>query len=123
MWNMPRNYLRIVLVLVGICAAAGFILGVSGTPPRGHLPGEVEKGQGGVALDALDAKPLPDTVPQIAARTQDKRKIDDKKTEIDPLEAQAQAAATATPQKNKTPDDKLGDLLDAIAPPAEDPPH
>ena len=127
---MPRSVLRVVAVIIGLCAVGGFVLGLRGTPEQGHLPGEVAKGAGAQALDATDAKPLVDSVPQEVAKVEDHKKPEDKKP-VDPLDAQAAAIATpviatpppATAAKPKGPDDKVGDLLDVITPPADDPPH
>ena len=126
---MPRSVLRIVAVIIGLCAVSGFVLGLRGTPEQGRLPGEVVKGAGARALDALDAKPLVDSTPQEVAKTGDRKKPEDKKPE-DPLDAQALALAPPvvavpppTVAKPKGPDDKVGDLLDAVTPPPEDPPH
>ncbi len=127
---MPRSVLRVVAVIIGLCAVGGFVLGLRGTPEQGHLPGEVAKGAGAKVLDATDAKPLVDSVPQEVAKAEDRKKPDDKKP-VDPLDAQAAALAApvvAVPPpvaaaKAKGPDDKVGDLLDVITPPPDDPPH
>jgi len=130
MWSMPRSVLRVVAVIIGLCAVGGFVLGLRGTPEQGRLPGEVVKGAGAKVLDAQDAKPLVDSVPQQVAKAEDHKKAEDKKA-VDPLDAQALALAPPTPAvpppaaaaKPKSPDDKVGDLLDVITPPPEDPPH
>jgi hypothetical protein len=129
MWSMPRSVLRVVAVIIGLCAVGGFVLGLRGTPEQGHLPGETPRGASAQALDAQDAKPLVDSVPQPVAKAEDKKKPEDKKP-VDPLDAQAQALAPPTvavppptAAKPKGPDDKVGDLLDAVSPPPEDPPH
>ena len=127
---MPRSVLRVVAVIIGLCAVGGFVLGLRGTPEQGHLPGEVAKGAGARALDATDAKPLVDSIPQEVAKVEDRKKPGDKKL-VDPLDAQADALAPpvvavpppAVAAKPKSPDDKVGDLLDGITPPADDPPH
>ncbi len=127
---MPRSVLRVVAVIIGLCAVGGFVLGLRGTPEQGHLPGETAKGVSAQALDAQDAKPLVDSVPQPQAKAEDRKKPDDKKP-VDPLDAQAQALAPPTVAvpppaavaKPKGADDKVGDLLDAVPPPPEDPPH
>ena len=126
---MPRSVLRVVAVIIGLCAVGGFVLGLRGTPEQGRLPGEVVKGAGARALDAQDAKPLADSTPQEVAKVGDRKKPEDKKP-VDPLDAQAQALAPPTVPvpppvvaKTKGPDDKVGDLLDAVTPPPEDPPH
>ncbi len=126
---MPRSVLRIVAVILGLCAVGGFVLGLRGTPEQGRLPGEVVKGAGARALDAQDAKPLADSTPQEVAKAGDRKKPEDKKP-ADPLDAQALALAPPTVSvpppvvaKAKGADDKVGDLLDAVTPPPEDPPH
>lgn len=130
MWSMPRSVLRVVAVIIGLCAVGGFVLGLRGTPEQGHLPGETAKGGSAKALDAQDVKPLADSVPEEAPKAEDRKKPEDKKP-VDPLDAQAQALAPpavavpppATAAKPKAPDDKVGDLLDVITPPPEEPPH
>ena len=55
MWTMPRSVLRVVAVILAICAVGGFVLGVRGAPERARLPGESATGQALVesAIDKL----------------------------------------------------------------------
>lgn len=125
MWSMPRSILRVVAVLIALCAVAGFILGVLGTPEKGRLPGEVVRGAGAVPIDAPDAQPLLDAPPPRPPRADADKKAAEPKSEVDPLDAQASAVAPppAAPAQPKPPEDKVGDLLDGVTPPPEDPPH
>ena len=143
MWSMPRSVLRVVAVLIALCAVSGFVLGVRGAPEKARLPGEGPPGAAaGVQLQATEAKPLGDEVlappppPVVVAKVEEK-KPEDKKPEADPLDLAAdqappQTIASATPAKPAAPkpttpppaaEDRVGDLLDGITPPPNDPPH
>ena len=56
MWTMPRSVLRVVAVVLALCAVGGFVLGLRGAPERARLPGEAP--QGGSALQASEALKL-----------------------------------------------------------------
>lgn len=141
MWSMPRSVLRVVAVIIGLCAVSGFVLGVRGAPEKARLPGEGAPGAApGVQLQATDAKPLGDEAlapppPVVAEKAEEKKKPEEKKAAADPLDLAADqappvAVATVTPAKPTQPkpvapppaDDRVGDLLDGITP-ADDPPH
>ncbi|CAN5634853.1 hypothetical protein BH10PSE5_BH10PSE5_10500 [soil metagenome] len=139
MWSMPRSVLRVVAVIIGLCAVGGFVLGVRGAPEKARLPGEGPAGAApGVLLQATDAKPLDDAalappLPVVVAKAQDEKKPEDKKPAADPLDLAADQAppvtvSTVTPAKPAAPkpatpaEDRVGDLLDGITP-ADDPPH
>ncbi|MBR7617871.1 hypothetical protein JKL49_00600 [Phenylobacterium sp. 20VBR1] len=140
MWSMPRSVLRVVAVIIGLCAVGGFILGVRGAPEKARLPGEGPAGAApGVQLQATDAKPLDDAAlappPPVVVEKVEEKKPEAKKPAADPLDLAADqtppvAVASVTPpkppaSKTATPpaaDDRVGDLLDGITP-ADDPPH
>lgn len=135
MWSMPRSVLRVVAVIIGLCAVSGFVLGVRGAPEKARLPGEGAPGAAaGVQLQATDAKPLDDTAlappPPVVEKVEEKKKPEEKKPAADPLDLAADqappvAVATVTPPKPATPpaaEDRVGDLLDGITP-ADEPPH
>jgi hypothetical protein len=68
MWTMPRSVLSVVAVLIGVCAVAGFVFGLGGTPENARLPGETEAGaKSSTPLVAADALPLDETPPPSAA--------------------------------------------------------
>jgi hypothetical protein len=128
MWSMPRSVLRVVAVIIALCAVTGFVLGFRGAPERGRLPGQTATGATGAALDAPDAKPLIEEAPP-PPPPQEKKKSEDevKKDEVDPNAAPTLPVAPplATPlTKPATAEDRVGDLLDGVTPPPqEDPPH
>ena len=139
MWSMPRSVLRVVAVIIGLCAVSGFVLGVRGAPEKARLPGEGAPGAAaGVQLQATDAKPLDDTAlappPPVVEKVEDKKKPEEKKPAADPLDLAADQAPPAdvsvtppkpAPPKPATPpaaEDRVGDLLDGITP-ADEPPH
>ena len=141
MWSMPRSVLRVVAVIIGLCAVGGFVLGVRGAPEKARLPGEGAPGAAaGVQLQATDAKPLDDAAlapppPVVVEKAEEETKPADKQATADPLDlAAAQAppvaVTTVTPAKPAPPkpvsppptEDRVGDLLDVIIP-ADEPPH
>jgi hypothetical protein len=126
MWSMPRSVLRVVAVIIALCALTGLVLGIQGAPDRGRLPGETTRGNVGATVDAPDAKPL---IEEIPPPPQEKKKPEDemKKDEVDP-DASATAPVAPPPStpaaKPGAADDRVGDLLDGVTPPPqEDPPH
>ncbi|MDO8800239.1 hypothetical protein [Phenylobacterium sp.] len=140
MWSMPRSVLRVVAVIIGLCAVSGFVLGVRGAPEKARLPGEGPPGAAaGVQLQATDAKPLGNEAlapppPVVVEKAEDEKKPEEKKPAADPLDLAAdqsppETVATVTPAKAAPPkpttppaEDRVGDLLDGITP-ADDPPH
>ena len=127
MWSMPRSVLKVVAALIALCAVAGFVLGLQGTPEKPRLPGESPSGGPGTAVDAPDATPLVDETPPPPPPEEKKKPEEEvKKDEVDPNAAAplpVPPPAAAAPAK-APPEDHLGDLLDGVTPPPqEDPPH
>ena len=136
MWSMPQKYLRIVAVLIAICAVLGFVLGVRGTPEKGRLPGESRPGEAvsGTELQASEYQALPTDAPPrpVATPKADlSKKVEEAPEPPDPLEIVADAAKPATPPAKAAPsgpssgEDKVGDLIDGLTPqpaPAVQPP-
>lgn len=140
MWSMPRSVLRVVAVIIGLCAVTGFVLGVRGAPEKARLPGEGAPGAAaGVQLQATDAKPLDDTAmappPPVVEKVEEEEKPEEKKPAADPLDLAADqappvAVVPVTPARPAAPkpatppaaEDRVGDLLDGITP-ADEPPH
>jgi hypothetical protein len=126
MWSMPRSVLKVVAALIVLCAVAGFVLGLQGTPEKARLPGESPAGGVGTAVDAPDATPLVDETPPPPPPEEKKKPEDEvKKEEVDPNAiAPLPVPPPVTAPPAKAPDDKVGDLLDGVTPqPQEDPPH
>jgi hypothetical protein len=138
---------RVAAALIVVCAISGFVMGVAGTPPKGRLPGDTGKGGAGAPVlkaqeyQALNTDPMADApkvdpAPEKSAETlaqEAKAAADAKKAR-----AQAEAAKLAdaekampytkvdTPSSAAVQGDKVGDVLDAVtppAPPADEVPH
>ena len=98
MWSMPRSVLRVVAVIIGLCAVGGFVLGVRGAPEKARLPGEGAPGAAaGVQLQATDAKPLDDAAlapppPVVVEKAEEETKPADKQATADPLDLAADQA-------------------------------
>lgn len=129
-WSMPPRVLRVVAVLIVLCALGGFAAGLTTAGGRGRLPGEVTPGGAGAALVATDAQPLnlelpppppppPEPDPEVEKA---KAEAEAAKLQLAQAKAAAERAARAA-EPVAAPADKVGDLLDAVTPPpAEDPP-
>lgn len=128
MWSMPRNVLRIVAFILAACAVGGFVMGIRSTPERARLPGE---GAAGPALEASDARPLEDLVLTPSELPPEQPKEEEKpeeKAEVEPPpviappspEAPKPAPAPAMPSADE---DHVGDLIDGLTPPPEQPPY
>lgn len=129
MWTMPRSVLRVVAIILAICAVGGFVLGVRGAPERARLPGE--SAQGGAALQATDARPLEDLVLTPSELEPEAPKVEEKpeaKAEEAPLVtpppvAPSVAPAPKAPTVPSADEDRVGDLIDGLTPPPEQPPY
>jgi len=136
MWSMPQSVLRVVAVIIAVCAVGGFALGLRNVPDRARLPGESADGAA-AALQATDATPVgellvtdpPPPPPEEKADEQPEEKSEEvRAAEMAKLEeaAKAIAAAKAPPPVKAAPppaEDKVGDLLDGLTPPPEQPPY
>ena len=132
MWTMPRSVLRVVAVILALCAVGGFVLGLRGAPDRARLPGEAPGG--GAALQASEARPLDDLVltpselpPQEEPKPEEKP--EEKAEEVpvpvekppEPLLKPAPAPKALTAPA--ADEDRVGDLIDGLTPPPEQPPY
>lgn len=140
MWTMPRSVLRVVAVIIAVCAVGGFVLGLRGAPEKARLPGEAVKA--GPTIDAPDAQlldtderppaPPEKTEEELAAEAAAKKAEEEAKAAVDAAAKAAEAEAAAariTPPPPKTPatppeeQDQVGDLIDGLTPPPETPPY
>ncbi|MBA4012945.1 MAG: hypothetical protein C0481_13840 [Phenylobacterium sp.] len=129
MWSMPRSVLRFVAVILGLCAVGGFILGVRGAPERARLPGEASGG--GAPIQASDAQPLDDLVLTPSELAPEPKKEEEKPAEETeqaplPVEKAPELKAAPAPKAPTTPppeEDRVGDLIDGLTPPPEQPPY
>lgn len=139
MWSMPRSVLRVVAVIIAACALGGFVLGVRGAPEKARLPGEAATT--GAAIDAPDATildnderppPPPEkTEEELAAEAAAKKADEEAKAALDAAKLAESEKAIPTeklvvpPAKAPTPptDDQVGDLIDGLTPPPEQPPY
>lgn len=139
MWSMPRSVLRVVAVIIAVCALGGFVLGVRGAPEKARLPGE--SATTGSAIDAPDATildnderppPPPEkTEAELAAEAAAKKAEDEAKAALDAAklaDADDAAPRIAPPPPIAQPpppptNDQVGDLIDGLIPPPEQPPY
>ena len=130
MWSMPRSVLRVVAVVIGLCAAGGFIMGVRSAPDRARLPGE---GTAGPALQASDARPLEDLVltpSELKGEPEPEPEEEKPAEEVVEVEPPPMPQAPAPEPKAAPPatlppsdEDRVGDLIDGLTPPPEQPPY
>jgi hypothetical protein len=132
MWSMPRSALRVVAVILGLCAVGGFIMGVRSAPDRARLPGE---GAAGPALEASDARPLEDLVLTPSELKAEPEPEPEEKKPEEVVEVEPPPITTPLPPIEKAPppaktptlpssdEDRVGDLIDGLTPPPEQPPY
>ena len=136
-WTMPPRVLKTVAAGLAVIATASFVLGIVNAPKRGRLPGEKAGGVIAAPMDATEATPLsqeriegPPPPPELTP--EEKAKLEADKLAKAELEAAKLAAATpedaakltpAPVTPAKPPVDRVGDLLDSVTPPPEEPPH
>lgn len=127
MWTMPRPILSVVAVLIGLCAVAGFVFGLGGTPENSRLPGEAEAGAAAsTPLVAADALPLDDYTPPPPPKVEEKEEVVEEKA---PEPAPPPPVTVAPPQAvtpppsaaPPPPGDQIGDVIDGVAPQEEPP--
>ncbi|WP_372781136.1 hypothetical protein [Phenylobacterium sp.] len=127
---MPHRVLQVVAGLIVLVALSAFTLGVVNAPQRGRMPGERRAGDaGGPAIQAAEATPLsqeriegPPAPVELTPEEKAKQEADkEARTAAKLAAAGAQAAATQAP--TVTPPDKVGEMLQSVTPPQEDPPH
>ena len=123
MWSMSLRIRQIVAGLIGLCMLAGFMLGLQGAPEKGRLPGESSHTQPSTALEAEDAKPLVEDIPDPVAQSEKPPT----EPEVPLTDASAASGPTASEPAAARPgphEDKVGDLIDATKAQApEEPPH
>jgi hypothetical protein len=132
-WSMPRPVLQVVAALIGLIAIGSLALGIATAPSRGRLPGEKTASDSGAApIDAAEATPLGEEriegpPPPTPLTDEQKAKLAADKKAKEEADADAKLAAaqpaTATPTAPTAPADKVGDLLDSVTPPPDEPPH
>ena len=129
MWSMPRSVLRFVAVILGLCAVGGFILGVRGAPERARLPGEAAGAS--APIQASDAQPLEDLVLTPSELAPEPKKEEEKPAETaeqTPLPVEKAPEPKVAPVLKAPPpppaeEDRVGDLIDGLTPPPEQPPY
>lgn len=136
MWSMPKSVLRVVAVIIAFCAVGGFVLGVRGAPEKARLPGE--SAASGAAINAPDATildnderppPPPEKTPEELAAEAEKKKADEEaRAALDAAklaDSDVTAPRIAPPPPAPTPpaNDQVGDLIDGLTPPPEQPPY
>lgn len=121
MWSMPDKVLRIVAVLLVICAVGGFALGFAGAPKGGRLPGEAAPGGAGAPMAATEARAL-NTDELAPPKPPEPVEEPEKKEEEPAPKAPVEKAPVVAPEPIEPPD-AVGDLIEAPPPPPpEDPP-
>lgn len=136
MWSMPRSVLRVVAVIIAVLAVGGFVMGLRNAPDRGRLPGEGPDATPGVAIQAPDAEildtderpaPPPEKTPEeLAAEEAAKKQEEEARAALDAaklVDAAPPPVKTAPLTPPPPVDDKVGDLIDGLTPPPEQPPY
>lgn len=125
MWNMPKSVLRIVLAILIALAVTGFVMGIRSAPEPSTLPEEAGAGQ---ALPAREFQPLntdPPPPPPPPAPEEKTEETPPAKTEPEKAPAPAEKTppvVSPPPAPATPPDDTVGDLIDGLTPPPDQPP-
>jgi hypothetical protein len=120
MWSMPRPILQLVAAAVASCGAIGFVLGLNSATPRPRLPGEAAAPAEGEAGAIAEARPVLDEPPPPKP---------EEETPIVKAEApKPKAEPTPEPLLMQPVDgtgqqDPVGQILETVSPPVEEPPH
>jgi hypothetical protein len=135
-WSMSPRVLQVVAGLIGFAAVSSFAMGVINAPHRGRLPGERAGEKGAAMIQATEATPLsqeriegppppPELTPEEKAKLEADRAAKEEAAAAAKL-AEAEAAANQAPvvitPPPPPPSDRVGDLLDSVTPPPEEPP-
>ncbi|MEO8115399.1 MAG: hypothetical protein ABI655_13515 [Phenylobacterium sp.] len=135
---MPRRVLQVVAALIGVAALGSFALAIYNAPSRGRLPGEHAGAGGAPVIQATDATPLTEEriegpppprelTPEEKAQAEADRKAKAEAEAAAKLAAAEPAPAPAiappAPLPVPPPPDRVGEILDSAAPPADEPPH
>ena len=136
-WSMPRPVLQIVAAILVLTAIGAFLSGVMTAAPRGRLPGEQPASVllgpvGGVVSDAVPLaddriegapEPVPLTPEELAKQEAEKKAREEAAAAQAAADAAAQVAAPkAAPIPVAPQPDNLGEMLDHVTPPTEEPP-
>ena len=129
MWTMPSSVLRLVAAILALCAVGGFVLGLRGAPEPARLPGESP--DGGPALQASEARPLDDfvlTPSELPPAPEPKveEEPEEKAEAAPPPKIEPPPAVAPPPKPPSAPsgdEDRVGDLIDGLTPPPEQPPY
>ncbi|WP_141653059.1 hypothetical protein [Phenylobacterium immobile] len=135
---MPRPMLQIVAAILALVAIGAFLSGVMTAAPRGRLPGEQPAAilLGPTGANIADAVPLADdriegapepvelTPEEVAKLEAEKKAREEAAAHQAMMDAAAQAAAApkVAPPPVTTAPDKLGDMIETVTPPTEEPP-
>ena len=129
-WSMPHRVLQVVAGLIVLVALSAFTLGVVNAPQRGRMPGEHIAGDtGALPIQATEATPLSQEriegpPPAVELTPEEKAKQEaDKEAKAAAKLAASGAVAPPPPTLPVTPPDKVGEMLQNVTPPQEDPPH
>ena len=129
-WSMPHRVLQVVAGLIVLVALSAFTLGVVNAPQRGRMPGEHIAGDtGAVPIQATEATPLSQEriegpPPPVELTPEEKAKQEaDKEARAAAKLAASGAVAPPPPTLPVAPPDKVGEVLQNVTPPQEDPPH
>jgi hypothetical protein len=127
---MPHRVLQAVAGLIVLVALSAFTLGVVNAPQRGRMPGERSAGDAGaLPIQAAEATPLSQEriegpPPTVELTPEEKAKQEaDKEARAAAKLAASGGQAPAAPALPVPPPDKVGEMLQNVVPPQEDPPH
>jgi len=133
-WSMPPRVLQVVAGLIGLVAVGSFTLGVVSAPHRGRLPGEAVGDGSAPVIQATEATPLsqeriegppppPELTPEEKAKQEAEKKAKEEAAAAAKLAAEAPPPPVVAPPPAPTapPADRVGDLLDSVTPPPEEP--
>ncbi len=127
-WSMPHRVLQVVAGLIVLVALSAFTLGVVNAPQRGRMPGEHAAGDTGASpIQATEATPLSqeriEGPPPSVELTPEEKARQEADKEARAAAKLAASGAAPPPPLPVPPPDKLGEMLQNVPPPQEDPPH
>lgn len=119
MWSMPQPVLRLVAVALASCGAVGFVLGLNGATPQARLPGEAAAPAAGETAAVAEAQPVIDAPPPL--KPEEETPI--VKAEAPKPKAEPAPEPTLMQPTDGAQQDPVGQILDTVSPPTEEPPH